>query len=471
MCISAWRRYTCEKMGYAYERLYEYENKYTGLMLAAKNCYEALIGENASIAGMFRHFILTKTSGRVKGIKIEACQLDTAFIGSAEIASTMNKIIVQCYKKNIRLGSVFERNNGEKSIVLDRFISVPKHGGQWLFKLKAASSKRPAFAYWVNQQMFTLAEDAEYIEPVGCEKVNLLGGIGKPFVAVKYNGKCEIVNTNDVALPSPLDIGVRVFNTGGLENGIFGKDYREEAITFNTARDFIIYLRAYPEKVRDTCDQFYTAVYNAAYCLYTGKGFADYNGVRYYYFRYLLFTRLSIDMACKLGKNTGCINTKYKMGNTITFGDGPEGYMVDIEFVVGAGRTYEKMSEDRAMVFNKHKLKEDDQSIFPLYNKEYEYAGIHKNNDLIFWDGKNLTDVMLDVCNKKIPYMTVDRFDTLLSRRDTVELIDKTGFITDLTSKYDIENMFKGEGVMHVKFGHFSIMYEPYRINVRNLMF
>lgn len=330
MCISAWRRYTCEKMGYAYERLYEYENKYTGLMLAAKNCYEALIGENASIAGMLRHFILTKTSGRVKGIKIEACQLDTAFIGSAEIASTMNKIIVQCYKKNIRLGSVFERNNGEKSIVWDRFISVPKHGGQWLFKLKATSSKRPAFVYWVNQQMFTLAEDAEYIEPVGCEKVNLLGGIGKPFVAVKYNGKCEIVNTNDVALPSPLDIGVRVFNTGGLENGIFGKDYREEAITFNTARDFIIYLRAYPEKVRDTCDQFYTAVYNAAYCLYTGKGFADYNGVRYYYFRYLLFTRLSIDMACKLGKNTGCISTKFKMGDAITFGDGPEGYMMDI---------------------------------------------------------------------------------------------------------------------------------------------
>lgn len=99
MCISAWRRYTCEKMEYAYERLHEYENKYTGIMLAAKNCYEALIGVPASIAGMHRHFIFAKTSGRVKGIKIEACQLDTTFTSSAEIASTMNKIILQCYKK------------------------------------------------------------------------------------------------------------------------------------------------------------------------------------------------------------------------------------------------------------------------------------------------------------------------------------------------------------------------------------
>lgn len=185
----------------------------------------------------------------------------------------------------------------------------------------------------------------------------------------------------------------------------------------------------------------------------------------------------------------GIIDLEYTIGTTevidYDFYNIPVGS--NIEFIVGAGRTYEKMSENKAMVFNKHKLKEDDQSIFPLYNKEYAYSDIHKNNDLIFWDGKNLTDVMLDVCNKKIPYMctnvcslllenrdgyrTVDRFDTLLSRGDTVELIDKTGFITDLTSEYDIANMLKGEEIMYFEHGPFNIVYQPRKISVRNIPF
>lgn len=185
----------------------------------------------------------------------------------------------------------------------------------------------------------------------------------------------------------------------------------------------------------------------------------------------------------------GIIDLEYTIGTTevidYDFYNIPVGS--NIEFIVGAGRTYDRASADRAIVFNDHKFKECEQSIIPSYNKEYEYRDIHKNNDLVFWDGRSLTDMMLDICNKKVSFMstkvcslllennsgyrTVECFDTLLSRGDTVELIDKTGFITDLTSKYDIENMFNGEGIMHVKFGHFSIMYKPYRINVRNIMF
>lgn len=333
ICINAWRRYTRNMMEYAYERTpHRFQSNDTKLMIAAKDCYEALVGEDASISGMHRHFIFETTSSRIQGIKIEACKLDTVFMSSVEINTIMNKVIRQCYKNNVRLGCVFERNNGEKDIAWDRFISVPKHGGQWLFKLKAKSSKRPAFAYWVNKQTFTLNENAEYIEPVGHKKINLIGKdkTNRPFVEVRHNGKCEVINTNDIALPSPLDIGTRAFNIDELERGIFGKDYAEEAITFNSVRDFIVYLRAYPEKVRDTCNKFYTEVYNAAYYLYTGKGFADYNSVRFSYFRYLLFTKLSIDKACELGKDIGCINTKYKMYDAITFGDGPEGCLVNI---------------------------------------------------------------------------------------------------------------------------------------------
>lgn len=348
MCIRAWRRYACNTMENAYEETHRFLSNNTGIMIAAKDCYEALAGKDASLEKMHRHFIFTTTSNMIEGIKIEACQTDTMFLSSIEMDSIVNKVVRQCYKNNVRLGCVFERNNGEKDIAWDRFVSVPKHGGQWLFKLRARSSKRPAFAYWVNKQTFTLNEITGYIEPVGHKKVNLIGKdkTYRPFVEVKHNGKCEVINTNDVALPSPLDIGTRVFNIDRLENGVFGKDYVEEAITFNTDRDFIVYLRAYPEKVRDTCDKFYAAIYNAAYCLYTGKGFADYNSVRFSYFRYLLFTKLSIDKACELGKDTGCINTKYKMGNTITFGDGPEGYMVD----VGSYDLNEKMTADIAQL-------------------------------------------------------------------------------------------------------------------------
>lgn len=324
MCINAWRRYTCNKREDAYWSASIYASNDTGIMMAAKDCYEALVGKDASLERMHRHFIFNTTSHMIKGIKIEAYQIDTMFMSSIEIDGIVNKIIMQCNKNNVRLGCVFERNNGEKDIAWDRFISVPKHGGQWLFKLKARSSKRPAFAYWVNQQTFALNEITGYIEPVGFKTC-------RPFVEVKHNGKCEVININDVALPSPLDLGNRVFNVDRLECGIFGKDYTEEAITFNAARDFIVYLRAYPEKVRDICNKFYTAIYNAAYCLYTGKGFADYNSVKYSYFLYLLYTRLSIDEACELGKDTKCINTKYKMWGAKTFGDGPEGYMVDME--------------------------------------------------------------------------------------------------------------------------------------------
>lgn len=185
----------------------------------------------------------------------------------------------------------------------------------------------------------------------------------------------------------------------------------------------------------------------------------------------------------------GIIDLEYTIGTTevidYDFYNIPVGS--NIEFIAGVGRTYERMSEDRAMAFNKHKLKEDDQSIFSLYNKEYDYADIHKNNELIFWDGKTLTDVMLDVCNKKMPYMntkvcslllennsgyiTVGRFDTLLSRGDTVELIDKTGFITDLTSEYDIANMLKGEETMYFEHGPFNIVYQPRKMRVSNIRF